>query len=406
MKWPSKRISFAYTCCPVCSAKVTHALLEPKMKPHLCLENRIRDMSVRRLKFENFRNCPKGKNLALEIEELLGRPIAVGKSSFFDALLDFGGMGNIGGRGGGRAGRGEGRSASLQHIKDREGGVEEKVQIVDGEDDNDRENDKKLSGDNSIPEKENGREKGTGHKREDEGALDSNTALSKKLAKKAAQLEDIAMERYSYYICSMCEEPYFGGESACEAALADDGDDESEDGDGNGDGNAGQDRNGAGEGKVAQSEYVCGSCRAKRSRGSSKAQCPDHGTSMIEYKCRFCCSVATWYCWGTTHFCTDCHTKQMNGTYVSRMSKDELPKCPGKDQCPLGGFGGAFNYVACCFCFGVYVHSHTCSPRSFPFSLPLSPPICLHLTVGIDHPPNGEEFALGCALCRGDSLGF
>ena len=39
--------------------------------------------------------------------------------------------------------------------------------------------------------------------------------------------------------------------------------------------------------------------------------CPKHGTEAIEWKCKFCCSVASWFCWGTTHFCDDCHRKQV-----------------------------------------------------------------------------------------------
>jgi len=44
----------------------------------------------------------------------------------------------------------------------------------------------------------------------------------------------------------------------------------------------------------------------------------------------------------------------VNGDYVSKKSKNELPKCPGKAHCPLK----------------------------------------------VDHKTNGEEFALGCSLCR------
>lgn len=64
-------------------------------------------------------------------------------------------------------------------------------------------------------------------------------------------------------------------------------------------------------------------------------------------------SVAAWFCWGNTHFCDPCHTRQNNGDYLSKKTKAELPVCLGKD-CPLK----------------------------------------------VPHPPNGEEFALGCTLCR------
>jgi hypothetical protein len=35
--------------------------------------------------------------------------------------------------------------------------------------------------------------------------------------------------------------------------------------------------------------------------------CPKHGTDYLEYKCRYCCSVAVFFCFGTTHFCNACH---------------------------------------------------------------------------------------------------
>lgn len=82
--------------------------------------------------------------------------------------------------------------------------------------------------------------------------------------------------------------------------------------------------------------------------------CATHGEDFIEYKCRYCCSVAVFFCFGNTHFCNQCH----NSWLILRSM--ELPPCPagpvGKKltgQCPLG----------------------------------------------IDHPPTGQEFCLGCGLC-------
>ena len=65
-----------------------------------------------------------------------------------------------------------------------------------------------------------------------------------------------------------------------------------------------------------------------------------------------CAALLCRYCWGSTHFCTDCHKKQEGGEYLTRKPLSELPKCDGK--CPLG----------------------------------------------VKHPPNGTEFALGCGICR------
>ena len=56
--------------------------------------------------------------------------------------------------------------------------------------------------------------------------------------------------------------PYFGGERACRAA----GNDVDFD----------------------PSELLCGGCAPH----SADAVCPKHGTDFVEFKCRFCCSIA------------------------------------------------------------------------------------------------------------------
>ena len=137
-----------------------------------------------------------------------------------------------------------------------------------------------------------------------------------------------AMERYAYYVCSKCKKAYYGGEARCDAEL------------------------GVGD-NYDPSELVCGGC----SDVSRAQMCPKHGTDFLEYKCRYCCSVAVFFCFGTTHFCNACHDDFQKLTNLK-----EFPKCPagprGKqlegDECPLH----------------------------------------------VKHPPTGEEFALGCGVCR------
>jgi E3 ubiquitin-protein ligase MYCBP2 len=116
---------------------------------------------------------------------------------------------------------------------------------------------------------------------------------------------------------------------------------------------------------------VCPSCAG----GALAASCSIHGKEFIEYKCAFCCNVSTWFCWGAsflptfasflagvlsararsgkTHFCDECHARQQRGDYMNKKPRSELPVCPGPEKCPLRR----------------------------------------------PHPPNGEEFSLGCALC-------
>lgn len=137
-----------------------------------------------------------------------------------------------------------------------------------------------------------------------------------------------SMKKFAYYLCFKCKQPYFGGHRACEALQEDELNDQNK-----------------------AEELVCPSCAA----GPGVAECPIHGKEFIEYKCKFCCNVANWYCWGTTHFCDECHRKQGTPEAQTRKKKHELDKCRGGPACPLK--------IA-------------------------------------QHAPAGEEFVLGCAICR------
>ncbi len=59
-------------------------------------------------------------------------------------------------------------------------------------------------------------------------------------------------------------------------------------------------------------ELVCGACSS-----TGETTCAKHDAEFIEYKCRFCCrrgNVATFFCGGSTHFCSECHKKGWGAT--------------------------------------------------------------------------------------------
>jgi E3 ubiquitin-protein ligase MYCBP2 len=136
-----------------------------------------------------------------------------------------------------------------------------------------------------------------------------------------------ALAHYAYYLCFKCEHPYYGGERAC--------------------GQAG--------GHFDPADLVCPACQPH----SAELDCPKHGREFLEYKCRFCCSVAVFFCFGTTHFCEQCHNQP--GQMQQLQAAQQLP------QCPAGPCG-----------------------RQLEGDCPL----------GMQHPPSGEECALGCSICR------
>lgn len=129
--------------------------------------------------------------------------------------------------------------------------------------------------------------------------LEKASTYAEDSAKFGGDLQEYAMHRFAYYLCSVCGHAYYGGERACAEAA---------------------------DVHFDPSELVCGGC----SPHAAEQDCPTHGTEFLEYKCRFCCTVAVFFCFGTTHFCDRCHGQPGR---MTSMSKDALPKCPAG---PLG----------------------------------------------------------------------
>ena len=143
------------------------------------------------------------------------------------------------------------------------------------------------------------------------------------------------------YSCSRCARPYFGGVRDCalEAPHA-----------------------------IDKRELICPRC-AQAIDGSGV--CAKHGSGgaddggspgTVSFKCRFCCSIAAFQCWGSTHFCKACHDNPPAALQL--QATGALPRCPAG---PLG------------------VQLSGACP------------------LGILHRPTGEEQVLGCSLCLMES---
>ncbi|KAH9488940.1 E3 ubiquitin-protein ligase mycbp2 [Bulinus truncatus] len=158
--------------------------------------------------------------------------------------------------------------------------------------------------------------------------LDKTEAITTPGARFYQDPAGYAMDRYAYYVCYKCKKAYYGGEARCDEAIGG-GDD------------------------FDPSELVCGGC----SDVSRAQMCAKHGADFLEYKCRYCCSVAVFFCFGTTHFCNPCHEEFQR---VTAIPKKDLPRCPAGPK-------------------GVQLDGEECP---------------LH----VKHPPTGEEFALGCGI--------
>ena len=108
------------------------------------------------------------------------------------------------------------------------------------------------------------------------------------------------MAIYAYFMCFKCQKPYFGGRKNCAEVM-----------------NNAQNAEG-----FNPKELVCPGCC-----DIPIDNCPKHGNDFIQFKCKYCCSIAQWFCWGNTHFCEPCHKRQCNNDYVSKYTKEQLPKC-------------------------------------------------------------------------------
>lgn len=110
--------------------------------------------------------------------------------------------------------------------------------------------------------------------------------------------ETCPTDQLSFYVCRRCKTVFIGGKRECEVpSLAT---------------------------ELKEEPRLCEECYALNT--TSKI-CPKHGSGAMEFKCRYCCRVAEFVCFATTHLCFFCHTN------LSRLTP--IP-CSGSD-CVLGG---------------------------------------------------------------------
>ena len=94
-------------------------------------------------------------------------------------------------------------------------------------------------------------------------------------------------------------------------------------------------------------------------------------TTLHEFKCSFCCSKATRFCWDTTFFCDECHAKSGDLNIARGFAVLGVPIFP---QCPVG--------PGC-------------------VQLKLGDPCPMGLT---KHAPTGSWVVLGCTMCKSEEV--
>jgi hypothetical protein len=96
--------------------------------------------------------------------------------------------------------------------------------------------------------------------------LENDDALTNPKSRYYNNRVGYSTDRFAYYPCSKCRQPYFGGRRQCEEVKE-------------------------GDEKFNANELVCGGCSA----GPNAQSCVQHGKDYIEFKCKFCCAIATYY---------------------------------------------------------------------------------------------------------------
>ncbi|ETO36723.1 hypothetical protein RFI_00341, partial [Reticulomyxa filosa] len=167
---------------------------------------------------------------------------------------------------------------------------------------------------------------------------------------------------YAFFQCFECKKPYFGGAKECKAQDDDDN-------------------------KIEKKDLICNKCQ----KIESIDECKEHGAEYLAHKCRYCCTMSVFHCWGKVHFCRECHEPGVwdkMSTYSTGKNKKaliEYEQCPGikKALIELMKDPAWNNWTL------EEQDKKSYEVRADPETCPLH----------VRHPPNGFEFGLGCTLC-------
>jgi E3 ubiquitin-protein ligase MYCBP2 len=171
-----------------------------------------------------------------------------------------------------------------------------------------------------------------------------------------------ALHHFAFYQCYLCRQPYFAGARACGAEAAD-------------------------AAPVRREDLTCAGCQQVQNID----KCAKHGNDWLSFKCRFCCKVAIWHCFGKVHFCDYHHSRY--STFCESSGKN-LKRYYEYDSCPslksnltelLKDLQGKTPAEQ---------DEHMAKLTSDPTDCPL----------GVRHPPHGIEFGMGCGVCREELL--
>ena len=159
------------------------------------------------------------------------------------------------------------------------------------------------------------------------------------------QLVEEGRRSYAFYLCSSCEDPYFGGTVDCiPTATAGSNANSNVHADDKNEAAANNNDNNDEELPPGQANRLCPACRPQPPRLTCRDPARHRGHHV--HKCRYCCRPSSFVCYGNVHLCEDCHAK--NGQLVaarrrrgagsidtaSNRPQLEAQPCPGGEACP------------------------------------------------------------------------
>jgi len=132
-----------------------------------------------------------------------------------------------------------------------------------------------------------------------------NDATTTTAIQKRERLLEQGRQKFAFYLCKSCEDPYFGGTIECADNINSDEED-------------------------VQSSGLCPSCTPQ-----SQLSCrhPLQHRAYHVWKCRYCCFPAQYVCYGTVHFCKACHDRNSQRVQQQQVTT-KPPPLKGIPCCP------------------------------------------------------------------------
>ena len=132
---------------------------------------------------------------------------------------------------------------------------------------------------------------------------------------------DQGRRNYAFYLCSHCQEPYFGGTVDCADNLVENQDNEG--------------------------ERLCVACAPQ-----PQVICrnPLEHRGYLVWKCRYCCRPSTFFCYGNVHLCHECHSARNREPIPCRGNTCHYPKPPNSLVHSNGRTSQSEQVYGCAWC--------------------------------------------------------